>query len=152
MSQAEAKQSKADAQAQAHSPGSSSTKQRVRLQVVSQAFRYCDYGAGQSLSRSVRLNAKPIQFVVNTWCDTVLQGKEVEIGVEIRDRATDEPVFETFWVTTLAYQRQQSSFIFRELPPEMHELTPGDVYTYYASAMVNETDDFAERTTRVSVR
>lgn len=128
------------------------TAQQTRLEVVSQAFRYCEYGAGQSLSRSIRLNRNMIQFVVNTWCDATLQDKEVEVGVEIRDFRSGEPVFETFWVTTLAYQRQQSSFIFRELPPELAELPLGNAYIYYASAQVNETGDFADRHTRVDVR
>lgn len=126
--------------------------QQTGLQVVSQAFRYCDYGAGQSLSRYVKLNRKPIQFVVNTWCDAELQGKEVEVSVEIREAKSGEPVFETLWVTTLAYPRQQSSFIFREMPPELAALTPGETYIYYASALVNETEDFAERSTRIGVR
>jgi hypothetical protein len=76
----------------------------------------------------------------------------VEISVEIRDRQTNEPIFETFWVTTLTYERQQSSFIFREFPEELLSLEPGKIYSYYASALVNESDDFAERVTRAVAR
>lgn len=151
MSQAKTK-ARATTHAEAGDQPGASTAQQTRLQVVSQAFRYCEYGAGQSLSRSIRLNRNLIQLVVNTWCDATLRDKEVEVGVEIRDPQTGDPLFETFWVTTLAHQRQQSSFIFRELPPELAELVPGNTYTYYASAVVNETGDFAERTTRVDVR
>jgi len=126
--------------------------QKVRLKVVSQAFRYADYGSASSLARTLRLNVKPIQFLVNTWCDPSLKDKEVEIGIEIRDRNTGEPLFETFWVTMLLYEQQQSSFILRELPEEWADIQPGQMYTYHASALVNETDDFAERSTRVFTR
>lgn len=36
-----------------------------RLQVVSQAFRYCEYGAGQGQTRTLRVGAMPLQLVVN---------------------------------------------------------------------------------------
>jgi hypothetical protein len=132
-----------------HMPTHIISPPRVMLKVVSQGFRYCDYGAGLSLSRSIRLGARPLQFVVNTWCDESLTDKEIEIGVEIRDRDSDDIYFETFWVSTIAHVRQQSSFIFREFPEELRQLRPGSSYTYHANALVNETDDYAQRDTRV---
>ena len=93
-----------------------------------------------------------MQFVVNTWCDDALKDKEVEISVEVRERGTDEPLFETFWVTTLTHSKQQSAFIFRDFPEELTQLIPGKIYTYYASALVNDTDEFADRSTRATVR
>lgn len=119
-----------------------------RLQVVSQAFRYCDYGAGQGQTRTLRIGATPLQLVVNLWRDEALKDKEVEIQVEIRDEKTDAPVFETLWVTRLTHARQESALVFQELPPELKGLKPDAIYAYYASALVNETNDFAERTTR----
>src|SRR5207253_1556145 len=95
-----------------------------------------------------RLGAKPLQFVVNLWRDEPLKDKEVEIQVEIRDEATNEPVFETLWVTRLTHGRQESALVFPESPAEFKGLVPGTVYVYYASALVNETNDFAERSTR----
>ena len=100
----------------------------------------------------VYIGRKPIQFVVNTLCDDALKDKEVEISVEIRERGTDELIFETFWVTTLTHLKQQSAFIFREFPDELTKLVPGKIYTYYANALVNETDELAERTTRATAR
>lgn len=122
------------------------------LRVTSQAFRYCEYSEKGSQTRTLRKNASPIQFVVNTVCDDSLKGMEVEISVEIRDRETDEVIFETFWVTTLTHLKQQSAFIFREFPEELADIKAGETYTYYASALVNDTDDFAERSTRAIVR
>lgn len=136
----------------ANNAGATPSAEQTRLKVVSQAFRYCDYGAGKSMTRVLRPNAKPIQFLVNTWCDNSLLEKEVEIAVEIRDRQSQEPIFETFWVTTLSYERQQSAFIFREFPEELQTLEVNQIYTYYASALVNDTDDFAERVTRAVVK
>lgn len=124
----------------------------TRLKITSQSFRYCEYREKASQTRTIYLGRKPLQFVVNTWCDDALKDKEVEISVEVRERGSNDPIFETFWVTTLAHQKQQSAFIFRDFPDELKKLIPGKIYTYYASALVNETDEFAERATRAMAR
>ena len=123
-----------------------------RLKITSQAFRYCEYREKSSQTRTIYMGRKPMQFVVNTQCDEALKDKEVEISVEIRERGSDELIFETFWVTQLTHLKQQSAFIFREFPEELGGLTPGKIYTYYANALVNETDELAERTTRATAR
>ncbi|MCX5659607.1 MAG: hypothetical protein NTW19_07775 [Planctomycetota bacterium] len=120
----------------------------TRIQVVSQAFRYCEYGAGQGQTRTLRIGATPLQLVVNLWRDEALKDKEVEIQVEIRDEKSGSPIFETLWVTKLTHARQESALVFQELPPELKALKPDAVYAYYASALVNDSNDFAERTTR----
>lgn len=122
-----------------------------KLQVVSQAFRYCEYGAGHGQSRTLRIGATPIQFVVNLWRDPSLEGKEVEVQIEVRDERTLEPIFETLWVTRLTHPRQESALVFKEFPLELKNLEPG-IYSYYASAYVNETGDTAERSTRAIVK
>jgi len=124
----------------------------TRLKITSQSFRYCEYREKASQTRTLYLGRKPIQFVVNTWCEDALKDKEVEIGVEIRERGSDDPIFETFWVTTLTHTKQQSAFIFRDFPEELSNLVPGKIYTYHASALVNETDEYAERSTRATAR
>jgi uncharacterized protein YegJ (DUF2314 family) len=124
----------------------------TRLKITSQSFKYCEYREKASQTRTIYMGRKPLQFVVNTWCDDALKDKEVEIAVEIRERGTDEPIFETFWVTSLTHTKQQSAFIFRDYPEELTTLIPGKIYTYYASALVNETDEFADRSTRATVR
>jgi hypothetical protein len=124
----------------------------TRLKITSQSFRYCEYREKASQTRTLYLGRKPIQFVVNTWCEDALKDKEVEIGVEIRERGSDDPIFETFWVTTLTHTKQQSAFIFRDFPEELSSLVPGKIYTYHASALINDTDEFAERSTRATAR
>ena len=132
--------------------GASTGGNTTRLKITSQSFRYCEYREKASQTRTVYIGRKPIQFVVNTLCDEALKDKEVEISVEIRERGTDELIFETFWVTTLTHLKQQSAFIFRDFPDELTKLVPGKIYTYYANALVNETDELAERTTRATAR
>jgi len=124
----------------------------TRLKVTGQAFRYGEYESNRPPTRTIRSTNEPLQFVVNTECHESLLNSEIEIAVEIRDRVTDETIFETFWVTRLTHTQQQSSFIFRELPQELADLPEGEGYVYYASALVNRTDDFADRTTRAQVR
>ena len=133
-------------------PGTSTGGNTTRLKITSQSFRYCEYREKASQTRTIYMGRKPIQFVVNTLCEDALKDKEVEISVEIRERGTDEMIFETFWVTTLTHLKQQSAFIFREFPDELTKLVPGKIYTYYANALVNETDEVAERTTRATAR
>ena len=133
-------------------PGTSTGGNTTRLKITSQSFRYCEYREKASQTRTIYMGRKPIQFVVNTLCEESLKDKEVEISVEIRERGTDEMIFETFWVTTLTHLKQQSAFIFREFPDELTKLVPGKIYTYYANALVNETDEVAERTTRATAR
>lgn len=133
-------------------PQGASGGNTTRLKITSQSFKYCEYREKASQTRTIYMGRKPIQFVVNTWCDEALKDKEVEISVEVRERGTDEPIFETFWVTTLTHAKQQSAFIFRDYPEELTTLIPGKIYTYYASALVNETDEFADRSTRATVR
>lgn len=132
--------------------GDSGSGNTTRLKITSQSFRYCEYREKASQTRTLYIGRKPLQFVVNTQCEESLKDHEVEISVEIRERGSDEPIFETFWVTTLTHLKQQSAFIFREFPEELANLVPGKIYTYYASALVNETDEFAERTTRATAR
>ena len=133
-------------------PGTSIGGNTTRLKITSQSFRYCEYREKASQTRTIYMGRKPIQFVVNTLCEESLKDMEVEISVEIRERGTDEMIFETFWVTTLTHLKQQSAFIFREFPDELTKLVPGKIYTYYANALVNETDEVAERTTRATAR
>ncbi len=133
-------------------PQGASGGNTTRLKITSQSFKYCEYREKASQTRSIYVGRKPMQFVVNTWCDDALKDKEVEISVEVRERGTDEPLFETFWVTTLTHSKQQSAFIFRDFPEELTQLIPGKIYTYYASALVNDTDEFADRSTRATVR
>lgn len=132
--------------------GTTSGANSTRLKITSQAFRYCEYREKASQTRTIYIGRKPIQFVVNTECDEALKDMEVEIAVEIRERDTDELIFETFWVTTLTHLKQQSAFIFRDFPEELNQLIPGKIYTYYANALVNETDELAERKTRATAR
>ena len=133
-------------------PGTSIGGNTTRLKITSQSFRYCEYREKASQTRTIYMGRKPIQFVVNTLCEESLKDMEVEISVEIRERGTDEMIFETFWVTTLTHLKQQSAFIFREFPDELTKLVPGKIYSYYANALVNETDEVAERTTRATAR
>lgn len=51
-------------------------------------------------------------------------------------------------MTRLTHARQESALVFQDLPPELKGLKAGAIYAYYASALVNDTNDFAERTTR----
>ena len=124
----------------------------TRIRIASQAFRYGNYDDNAAQTRTLRLNGKPLQFVVNTICDEALKDKEVEITVEIRDRTTNRALFETFWITTLNHLKQQSAFLFTDLPDELRRLEPGRTYNYHANVLVSDTYEATERTTRATVR
>jgi hypothetical protein len=122
-----------------------------QIRIASHAFRYGEYGQSTLLTRNLRLSSSSLQMIVNTICDDALIGQEVEIAVKIQDRTTDQTLFETFWLTSLIHQKQQSAFIFQDLPPELRSLQIGRTYTYYASIQVAAANLFTERITRVIV-
>lgn len=123
-----------------------------QIRIASQAFRYGQYSSSSIQTRTLRPNSDLLQFIINTLCDDGLIGQKVKISIEIRDRDSRQTLFETFWVTSITHLKQQSAFIFRDLPPELRSLQTGKTYTYYASILITETQQITERTTRALVR
>jgi hypothetical protein len=117
------------------------------LEPIGLWFRYCELSQECDDVNRIRRGVTPMQMILWTQADASLVGRKMDIGLEIREYSfgEDDPVifFDVYGRIDISFPTQATSFIFRQQPEKIQNLSPGR-YTYYGSAMLDDGSVFGE--------